>query len=101
MAAYVIFVREAPIHNQAEMDAYRKSGGGGDVRPKPLAVYGEMETIEGKSADGVVVLEFANMEDARTWYFSDAYQAAAKHRRAAADYRGFIVDGFDPKNIRF
>ena len=31
----------------------------------------------------------------RTWYYSDAYQEAAKLRQAAADCNGVIVSGFE------
>jgi uncharacterized protein (DUF1330 family) len=95
MPAYVIFLREKPIHNQAEMDIYTK---GSRERPrdpklKPLAVYGALEALEGTLPDGVVILEFPTVEDAKTWYYSPEYQAAAKHRQNAAEYRGIIVQG--------
>ena len=38
-----------------------------------------------------VVLEFESVEAARDWYYSDAYQEAAKLRQAAADCNGVIV----------
>ncbi len=99
MPAYVIFLRESPIHDPEEMAAYRANSApevAARHGMKPLVVYGAQETIEGEGADGMVVLEFPTLEDARTWYFSEEYQNAAKHRRAAADYRGFIVEGFAP-----
>ena len=96
MPAYVIFLREKPIHNQAEMDIYTRTGRERprDPKLKPLAVYGALETIEGEPADGVVILEFPTVEDARNWYYSPEYQAAAEHRRKGAEYRGMIVQGF-------
>lgn len=95
MPAYVIFLRESPVHDPAAMAIY--SGGSRD-RPrdpklKPLAVYGALEALEGQSPDGVVILEFPTVEDARNWYYSPAYQAAAEHRKKAADYRAVIVQG--------
>jgi uncharacterized protein (DUF1330 family) len=95
MPAYVIFLREKPIHNQAEMDIYTR---GSRERPrdpnlKPLAVYGALETLEGETADGVVILEFPTMADAKSWYYSPAYQAAAEHRKRGAEYRAMIVQG--------
>ncbi len=95
MPAYVVFVRESPVRNQEEMDKYRSKSASAGFTMKPLCVYGPMETIEGEPADGIVVLEFPSLEDAQAWYNSPAYQEAAKHRQAAADYRGFIVEGFD------
>jgi uncharacterized protein (DUF1330 family) len=53
-----------------------------------------METIEGTPADGVVILQFPTVEDAKAWYYSPSYQAAAQHRMKGADYRGMIVEGF-------
>jgi len=41
-----------------------------------------------------VVLEFPSVEAAREWYFSDAYQAAAKIRQSVADCNGVILSGF-------
>jgi uncharacterized protein (DUF1330 family) len=52
-----------------------------------------METLEGESPDGVVVLQFPTVEDAKAWYHSPAYQAAVPHRQKGADYRAFIVQG--------
>ncbi len=96
MTAYMIFIREGKIHNPAEMEAYRNANREGldQFKIKPLAVYGEMEVMEGEAPDGVVILEFPNAEEARKWYYSDAYQAAAEHRKKAADYRAFLVEGF-------
>jgi uncharacterized protein (DUF1330 family) len=95
MPAYVIFLREKPIHDQAEMDIYTRGGAERprDPKLKPLALYGAHETIEGAAADGAVILEFPTIEDARAWYYSPEYQEAAKHRRNAAEYRGMIVQG--------
>ncbi|MFV8820100.1 DUF1330 domain-containing protein [Haliea sp. E17] len=97
MPAYVVFIRESEIHTPEEMAKYQQRQS--DPRQynlKPLAVYGAMETIEGEPADGLVVLEFPTVEDARAWYFSPEYQEASKHRQLAADYRGFIVEGYAP-----
>jgi uncharacterized protein (DUF1330 family) len=41
-----------------------------------------------------VLLKFSTMEAAKAWYFSDGYQAAAEHRKLAADYRVIFVEGF-------
>jgi uncharacterized protein (DUF1330 family) len=97
MAAYVVLFRESTIHDPAEMQRYHELGAknGPDPKMKPLAVYGAQIAIEGDNPpDGVVVLEFPTVEDAKAWYYSPAYQEAAKHRLAAADYRGVIVEGF-------
>ena len=95
MAAYVVLWREGPIHTPSEMEEYRRTSPPPDPRMKPLVVYGAQEHIEGSHPpEGVVVLEFPSMEDARDWY-NGPYNAAAQHRLAAADYRGVIVEGFE------
>lgn len=95
MVAYVVILRESPVHDAAEMEEY------GRKAPRDLAqfdmtvraFYGAQSSLEGKPADGVVILEFPTVEAAKAWYHSDAYQAASVHRRNAADYRMIIVEG--------
>ena len=60
---------------------------------EPLVAYGAVETLEGEAPDGVVMLRFESVEDARAWYESPAYQAALPHRLKSADWRAFIVKG--------
>ena len=94
MAAYVIFIREGEIVDPEAMAAYQNSNQSGPPDPdmKPLTVYGDMETIEGDAADGIVILEFPTFERARDWYYGE-YNERAKLRQKAAPYRGFIVQG--------
>ena len=95
MATYMIFIREGEIVDPEAMAAYQSANRSG-VTPagmKPLVVYGAMETFEGDPADGVVILEFANAEDAKAWYFSPEYQERAKLRQNAAPYRCIMVEG--------
>jgi uncharacterized protein (DUF1330 family) len=99
MPAYVVLFRESPVRDPAEMQKYAEIGARNGPPPtlKPLAVYGAQTHIEGDNPpDGVVVLEFPSVQDAKDWYYGPAYQEAVKHRLAAADYRGVIVEGFDP-----
>ena len=42
-------------------------------------------------ADGVVILSFPSMPEAKAWYDSPAYTEAKKHRFQAADYRVIFV----------
>ena len=96
MACYMVFIREGEIVDAEAMARYQSGGGGPAVGLKPLVVYGALETVEGEPADGVVVLEFPDREAAKTWYYSEEYQAKAVFRKQAAPYRAFIVDGFAP-----
>jgi uncharacterized protein (DUF1330 family) len=95
MAAYMIFFREGEIVDPEAMAAYQNSNRDtrGDFKLEPLVVYGNMETLEGDAPDGVVMLKFPTVEDAKTWYFSPGYQAAAAHRKRAAHYRVVLVEG--------
>lgn len=95
MAAYMIFFREGEIVDPEAMTAYQNSNRGtrGDFKLEPLVVYGNMETLEGEAPDGVVVLKFPTVEDAKAWYFSSGYQAAIAHRKRAAHYRVVLVEG--------
>lgn len=95
MAAYVIFIREGAVVDAEALQRYRSSKGSNPAEfgLTPLVVYGDLETVEGKAADGVVVLQFPSMEQAKAWYYSPGYQAAMEHRKKAADYRVIFVEG--------
>jgi len=94
MPAYVIFIRERTI-DQSELDAYAKLAQPSleGLPIKFLAAYGRQEVLEGPVPEGVAIAEFPSMEEARQWYESPAYQAAAQHRLKGATYRGLIVEG--------
>jgi len=95
MPAYLIVIREEPLQNPAEYEAYKSAvaQNPSDIPLKPVAMLGAVEGLEGAAPDAVVMLEFASVEDARAWYNSPAYQAALPHRLAAAPYRTFIFEG--------
>ena len=95
MAVYMLFIREDPIRDQAAMESYRGTNRQGprDPNMKVLSAYGAIEAIEGKAPDGIVMLQFPTVEDAKAWYHSPSYQAAMQHRLKAADYRVMIVQG--------
>jgi uncharacterized protein (DUF1330 family) len=83
------------IVNQSELDTYasmaRKARGA--EPPTPLAYYGEATALEGPDVNGVVILQFKNMDAAKAWYDSPAYQAAKVHRLQGADCRVILADG--------
>ena len=95
MTVYMLFIREEPVRDATALTEYQRINGEnrGDFKLKPLAVYGAMEALEGKAPDGMVLLEFPTVADAKAWYNSPGYQAAIPHRRKAADYRAIIVQG--------
>ena len=97
MAAYIIFMRENTT-NEDELRVYSET-----VRPTlaahrvtPLAFYGALQVLEGPPFEGAVMLEFPSVTEARGWYDSPAYQAAAAHRKAGSNFRVFIVEGVQP-----
>ncbi len=94
MSAYIVFTKERE-HDAAAMAAYSAKAGPslGGHTAKPLAYYGAIETLEGPEAAGCVIVEFPDMDAARAWYASDAYQDARKLRFQGADYRVFITQG--------
>lgn len=95
MPAYAIFIRESAVRDQEAMDTYQSMNREGQLDPNltPLAVYGALEVLEGAAPDGVVVLKFPTVEDAKAWYNSPDYQQRVPFRHKAAEYRGFIVEG--------
>lgn len=90
--AYAIFIRESEIVDPAAMAAYKASNTGPVPGLTPLVVYGELENLEGAGADGMVVLEFPSMQEARDWYYGE-YNERAKLRQQAAPHRAFLVEG--------
>jgi len=95
MPVYMLFIREQPIRDRAEMETYSRMNreGSRDPNMKPLVVYGATEAIEGEAFDGMVMLQFPTADDAKAWYNSPSYQAAMQHRLKGADYRVMIVQG--------
>ncbi|HYP62259.1 MAG TPA: DUF1330 domain-containing protein [Acidocella sp.] len=96
MPAYVIILREEPVQDPAAMAEYQRliSLGPPPENLKPLVLYGAQESLLGTPPDGVVVLEFPTIKDAKEWYDSPRYREARVHRQKAARHREIIVEGF-------
>jgi uncharacterized protein (DUF1330 family) len=94
MSAYVVYVRDR-ITDPEEFQKYEELSAAASegLQMKPLAFYGEVDTLEGAPVDGAVIIEFASVEEARSMYNSPKYQEALQHRLKGAEYRVFIVDG--------
>jgi uncharacterized protein (DUF1330 family) len=94
MAAYLMFIRDR-VRDEAAMAQYaplaQQSTAGHPL--EPLAFYGPVETLEGATVDGVVLIKFPDAASARAWYDSPAYTEARKFRHLGADYRVAIVEG--------
>jgi uncharacterized protein (DUF1330 family) len=95
MAAYVIFIREEPYHDLEAIAEYTRLAivGLAGSNANPLVSNGKIEPFEGEAPDGVVMVSFPTMEDARAWYNSPAYQAAIPFRKKGSNYRVFLVEG--------
>jgi uncharacterized protein (DUF1330 family) len=94
MPAYVIFIRET-TRDQSALDIYTpKAAASLAGHPiKILAAYGPQEILEGPAAEGVVLVEFPTMAEAKAWYDSPAYREAREHRFRGADYRAILFEG--------
>ncbi len=92
--AYIVFIKES-TQDQKQLDRYGELVGQSfkDHGVKFLAAYGTHEVLEGPPLEGVVILEFLDIEVARAWYFGPAYQEAAAHRFSGATYRAVMVEG--------
>ena len=92
--AYVIF--SEVIRDVDGMAAYGRAAGPtlAASGAKVLAYGPAGDVLEGEwAADQTVILEFESAEAARSWYASDAYQAAAALRHAAADTNAVLLPG--------
>lgn len=96
MSAYVIFIRENTL-DETQMQQYAQKAPaartGHDITR--IAFYGQLEVLEGPAAEGVAILRFADMNAARAWYNSPAYEQAREHRFKGAQYRMLLVEGSD------
>ncbi len=94
MAAYVI--TRVEISNAAQYEKYKalspaavaESGG------KFIVRGGESVTLEGpEETQRIVVLEFPDMETARSFYDSEQYRRAREVRAGAAELQMVVVSG--------
>lgn len=94
MPAYVILIKNNTI-DADELKTYAKQAAAarGDHQITPLAFYGSMDVLEGDAAEGVALLQFPDMAQARAWYESPAYQDAKQHRVKGANYQVILTEG--------
>ncbi len=94
MTAYAVFIRES-TRDPAELEAYSRKVGGtlAGHTVKVLAAYGCHEVLEGPEIEGLVILEFPSLDEAKAWYDSPAYREVREHRFRGSDYRAVIVEG--------
>lgn len=95
MPAY-LFATVKSVKDRRGMEEYWSRAGatfeGFDV--KHLASYTPFKLLEGRGpVEGIVAIEFPDIEAARRWYESSAYQAVKQYREGAADIELILVDG--------
>jgi uncharacterized protein (DUF1330 family) len=96
MPAYVIV--ETDVTNPQQYEHYKAASpaaitaGGGRF----LVRGGELAVLEGDwQPPRLVMLEFEDLEAAKRWYESEAYQEAKKLREGAASFRAIAVQGVE------
>ena len=94
MCAYIVFTRTKTL-DRKELEAYW-AGIKRTVEGHPIEIlvaYGNHEVLEGDPIEGIVIAKFPTVEAAKDWYYSEAYQSVAKHRKRGAIYHGIVVEG--------
>jgi uncharacterized protein (DUF1330 family) len=97
MSAFVIV--EVTVTNPGLYAAYRDLAGASVARHGGRFIVrgGAVTTLEGDwNPQRIVVIEFASVDAAKAWYFSDDYQEALKVRLANSVGKALIVDGYTP-----
>ena len=97
MPAYMVFTRER-MRDEKKYEIYKQKNRiameGHSIKIDVL--YGKYEMLEGAEVQGVVILEFSTLANAKAYYDSPRYREAREHRFKAADYRVLIVEGVQP-----
>jgi uncharacterized protein (DUF1330 family) len=94
MPAYVI--AEVDVKDAERYKLYAEKAPGVTIPAggKYLARAGKVECLEGTPPKSrVAVIEFANMQAARDFYYGKAYQEIIPLRQAASEGRLFLVEG--------
>ncbi len=94
MTAYMVFTRLGTKDPQ-ELATYCAMVGDTTVgHPVTrLAAYGAYEMLEGPPHEGMVILAFPTMEEAKAFYDSPGYAEAREHRFKGADYQVTLIQG--------
>ena len=94
MKAYVIAEIDVTDAEAYKAYASRAPGVTQPAGGRYLARAGRLECLEGEPpASRVVVIEFADIEAARAFYYGKAYQELVPLRQAASRGRMYIVEG--------
>ena len=94
MAAYFVVFRDSmsdPERYAAYLQAALPTAAGRPARI--LVMNGTLTPVEGECPDGVVIVEFPDVQAAKDWYQSPEYQAVVGERLACTKGRAVIVEG--------
>lgn len=85
------------LSDPARYDAYLQAAlPTAEGRPlRLLALNGALTPVEGEPPDGVVIIEFPDVQAAKDWHHSPEYQAVVGERLACTSGRAVIVEGVD------
>ena len=95
MPAYVLVVIEKII-NAAKLGEYRTMGMASLLKTSVrfrIRPSTPTELLEGEPIEGIVLLEFPSLQEAKDWYNSPLYQEALMSRRQGAICHAFMVEG--------
>ena len=95
MPAYMVAIWKE-VHDRQRLEEYWARVGAtlAGSGAKPLAVFTPFKHLEGNlPAEGVVLIEFPDVDTASRWYRGEAYQAVRQYRVGAADIEIFLAGG--------
>ena len=97
MPAYAMAHLRTPTINEQVLEYIERIQGTLDPYQGRFLVHGaEVEEVEGPWPGTVVVIEFPDVESARAWYRSPAYQAILPLRTDNIDGSAILVPGVVP-----
>lgn len=102
MVAYIIFTR-VRTRDPAQLKTYAESREKffAGHNAKWVVPFGTpFEVREGPAIEGIGILEFPTLSEAKAWYESPVYREASQHRFRGGDYTSVIVDASNDRTAR-
>jgi uncharacterized protein (DUF1330 family) len=85
-------------HDPQKFEAYRAAARS-TLTPyevEIVALHPELEQVEGAAIHALALLAFKSIAQARSWYFSEAYQAIVHYRTESGTYQAVLFEGHPP-----
>jgi uncharacterized protein (DUF1330 family) len=99
MTVYVVLIRESVKDQKQYEEKYRRlvpaSLQGRNAVPLAQSRASGMSVLEGPEIEGMAILTFPTMEEAKDWYDSPEYRAARKAREGLAVCRILVCEATD------